>query len=264
MAMLPNPMIAPRSILLEPVLADDGVQRLVQDCEPGQCLLFADHERRVDPDRGRVRHRDQAAPQALLVQRLGDGLRERLLRRPVTDELDAEQQRAVLARDRLDRSDEPLGRHHVAGGALNGLDDDRADLAGGLIANDVAHKLGARDAAVRIAELERAAVAVGIRRQVSTRRERPQVMLELAPDETEHTTSLAVKPAPEADDLGLARAALANRKAASTASAPPENIWMRVRPAGVTEASSSRNLARVSVVKLPNVSRSTCRFRAST
>src|SRR2546422_6824119 len=29
----------------------------------------------------------------------------------------------------------------------------------------------------------------------------------------------------------------------------PENIWMRVRPSGVTEASSSRNLARVSVVK---------------
>src|SRR2546422_5254253 len=76
MAMLPNPMIAPRSILLEPVLADDGVQRLVQDCEPGQCLLFADHERRVDPDRGRVRHCDQAAPQALLVQRLGDGDRK--------------------------------------------------------------------------------------------------------------------------------------------------------------------------------------------
>src|SRR6266581_3047527 len=343
MAMLPNPMIAPRSILLEPVLADDGVQRLVQDCEPGQCLLFADHERRVDPDRGRVRHRDQAAPQALLVQRLGDGLREGLLRRPVTDELDAEhqpaaahladapvlllqrleacehdladalgvgdeilleddlergeprgggervapvargasarvgprlagrdrvrgdhageresaahaladrhdvrdhavvlrgphragsaeprqhlvhdQQRAVLARDRLDRSDEPLGRHHVAGGALNGLDDDRADLAGGLVANDVAHKLGARDAAVRVAELERAAVAVGVRRQVSTRRERPQVMLELAPDETEHTTSLAVKPAPKADDLRLARGGLGQ----------PQGCLDRLRTAG--------------------------------
>src|SRR5207245_9237844 len=49
---------------------------------------------------------------------------------------------------------------------------------------------------------------VGVRRQVSTRRERPQVMLELAPDETEHTTSLAVKPAPEADDLRLARGGL--------------------------------------------------------
>src|SRR5437016_1121778 len=343
MAMLPNPMIAPRSILLEPVLADDGAERLVQDREPGQCLLFTDHERWVDADRRRVGHRDQAAPQALLVERLGDGLRERRLRRSVTDELDAEhepaaahladapvfllqrlearehdladtlgvgdevlleddlergeprgggervatvargagarvgprlagrdrvrgdhageresaahaladrhdvrdhavvlrgphragsaeprqhlvhdQQRAVLARDRLDRSDEPLGRHHVAGGALNGLDDDRADLAGGLVANDVAHKLGARDAAVRVAELERAAVAVGVRRQVSTRRVRPQVMLELAPDETEHTTTLAVKPAPEADDLRLARGGLGQ----------PQGCLDRLRTAG--------------------------------
>ena len=59
-------------------------------------------------------------------------------------------------------------------------------------------------------------------------------------------------------------AALASRSAASTASAPPENIWMRVSPSGVSEASSSRNRARVSVVKLPKVSRSTWRFSAST
>src|SRR5881409_1725787 len=60
-AMLPTPTIAPRSMLLEPVLADDGAERLVQDREPGQCLLFTDHERRVDADRRRVGHRDQAA-----------------------------------------------------------------------------------------------------------------------------------------------------------------------------------------------------------
>src|SRR2546428_9945204 len=89
MAMLPNPMIAPRSILLEPVLADDGAERLVQDCEPGQCLLLADHERRVDSDRGRVRHRHQAPPPALLVQRPGDGPRERPPPPPVTDHLQA-------------------------------------------------------------------------------------------------------------------------------------------------------------------------------
>src|SRR5438034_11364868 len=94
MAMLPNPMIAPRSILLEPVLADGGAERLVEDREPGQCRLFADHERRVDAARWRVRHRDQAAPEALLVERLGDGLRERSLRRPVAAELDAEPQPA--------------------------------------------------------------------------------------------------------------------------------------------------------------------------
>src|SRR5207247_3460080 len=88
-ARLPTPTIAPRSMLLEPVLADDGAERLVQDREPGQCLLFTDHERRVDADRRRVGHRDQAAPQALLIERLGDGLRERRLRRSVTDELEA-------------------------------------------------------------------------------------------------------------------------------------------------------------------------------
>ena len=57
---------------------------------------------------------------------------------------------------------------------------------------------------------------------------------------------------------------LASRKAASTASAPPEYSWMRVSPAGVRVASSSRKRARVSVVKEPNVRRSACRFRAST
>src|SRR5439155_50110 len=59
-------------------------------------------------------------------------------------------------------------------------------------------------------------------------------------------------------------AARPSRRAASTASAPPENIWMRVRPSGVTEVSSSRNLARVSVVKLPKVSRSPGRLRGWT
>ena len=59
-------------------------------------------------------------------------------------------------------------------------------------------------------------------------------------------------------------AALARRSAASTASAPPENIWMRVSPSGVTLASSSRNFARASVVKLPKVSCSTWRLSEST
>src|SRR4029450_13219404 len=40
--------------------------------------------------------------------------------------------------------------------------------------------------------------------------------------------------------------------------------WFRVSPAGVIEASRSRKRARVSVVKLPNVSCSACRLSAST
>src|SRR2546428_12078811 len=92
MAMLPNPMIAPRSILLEPVLADGGAERLVEDREPGQCLLFADHERRGDAGRGAVRHPGPAAPHAPPVERLGDGPRERVLRPPAPVELAAEDQ----------------------------------------------------------------------------------------------------------------------------------------------------------------------------
>ena len=67
---------------------------------------------------------------------------------------------------------------------------------------------------------------------------------------------------PTTSDLPVA--ACARRSAASTASAPPEKSWMRFSPSGVTEASKSRNFARGSVVKLPNVSRSTWRLSAST
>src|SRR5205823_3732043 len=116
-----------------------------------------------------------------------------------------DQERAMVARDRLDRPEEALGRHDVARGPLDGLDDDRADLAGGLVPDDVAHEIRARDAAVRIAEPERAAVAVGVRRHVPARHERPEVVFELAPEEREHATGLAVEPAPEADDLRLPR-----------------------------------------------------------
>ena len=72
------------------------------------------------------------------------------------------------------------------------------------------------------------------------------------------------KPPQNPTTSALAVAAFASRSAASTASAPPEYIWMRVSPSGVTEARSSRNRARVSVVKLPKVRRSTWRLSAST
>ncbi|MBF8288271.1 MAG: hypothetical protein HW381_1379 [Candidatus Rokubacteria bacterium] len=86
------------------------------------------------------------------------------------------------------------------------------------------------------------------------------MMLEVAAEETQHAARLAMKAAPEADDL----ATLASLNAASTVSAPPENIWMRVRPSGVTEATNSRKRARASVVKLPKVSFSICFLSAST
>src|SRR3970282_449232 len=79
MATLPSPMTAPRSMLLEPVLPDYGPQGLVEDGEPVERGLFADDQRRFDPHRRRIRHRGEPAPEALLVERLGHVLSERLL-----------------------------------------------------------------------------------------------------------------------------------------------------------------------------------------
>src|SRR5215831_18125271 len=53
------------------------------------------------------------------------------------------------------------------------------------------------------------------------------------------------KPPQKPSTSALPVAAWTSRSAASTASAPPENIWMRVSPSGVTEDSRSRNFARV-------------------
>src|SRR5713226_7327204 len=104
MATLPKPMIPPRRILLELVLADDGLQGFVEDREPGQSGLFADDERRVDAHGGRVRHGGQSAAQALLVESLGDVLAERLLGPAVLHELDAQEEAA--APDLAHRSEE--------------------------------------------------------------------------------------------------------------------------------------------------------------
>src|SRR2546429_6145272 len=78
-ATLPSPMMAPRSILPEPVLPRDGAQGLVEDRQPGERLGLADDQRRVDADRRRVAHRDEAAPQAFLVERPGHLPPQRLL-----------------------------------------------------------------------------------------------------------------------------------------------------------------------------------------
>src|SRR5262249_59663110 len=72
-------------------------------------------------------------------------------------------------------------------------------------ADHVAHELRARDAALGIGHLERAAIAVGVGRGMLTRNEGTEVVLEIAPEEAEHAARLAVEPAPEAEDLVLAR-----------------------------------------------------------
>src|SRR5512144_1770899 len=321
-ATFPRPMTAPRRRLVSPMPRQHRPQRLVQD---GQALageVLGDEEGRIDPDRRRVGHRHEPAPQALLVEIAGDVLADRLAGLPVLDQLDPEQQtpathladgavlllealelgehdrahpvrvldqvlveddlergeprrggeriaavarraeawigprlgggqgvggdhagereaashplahrhdvghdalvvgaphragaaepgdhlvgeeqRPVIAGHRLDRAQEAVGRDDVARGALDRLHDDRGDLPRGLVADDVAHVLGARDAAVRIAELERAAVAVGVGRRVLAGQERTLVMLEVAAEQAEDAAGLAVEAAPEPDDL---------------------------------------------------------------
>src|SRR4051812_42432170 len=67
-------------------------QRLVEDVEALERLVFADVQRRVDPDDRRVAHGDEPAPQALLEERLREVLRDELLRPAVLHELDPEKQ----------------------------------------------------------------------------------------------------------------------------------------------------------------------------
>src|ERR1043166_4316156 len=81
-ATLPKPMIAPRrippelppvfaptAVLVQAVARQDRGQRVLEDGEAFHRRLLGDHERRIDPDRRRVRHRDEPAPKTLLVER---------------------------------------------------------------------------------------------------------------------------------------------------------------------------------------------------
>ena len=78
------------------------------------------------------------------------------------------------------------------------------DLAAGLIADDVAQEVRARDPALRKAQLQRTAVAVRVRRHVAAGHEGAEVVLEVAAEQSEHPARLAVEPAPEAEHLVLA------------------------------------------------------------
>ncbi len=94
----------------------DGPERLVEDLEAVERRLLVDVERRVDADDRRVRHRDEAAAQALLEERLREVLRDELLRAPVLHELDAEEQplAAHVADDRGASPASPGARASIA------------------------------------------------------------------------------------------------------------------------------------------------------
>ncbi len=121
------------------------------------------------------------------------------------DHLVGDEECAVLLGDRAHRGQEPGRRDDVAGGALHRLDDDRGDLAAGLVPDHGARFLGARDAAVRVRQVERATVAVGVGRDVGPRHERPQAVLEVAPEQRQDAAGLSVEGAGVADELELLR-----------------------------------------------------------
>src|SRR5215475_1571536 len=91
-ATLPRPTMAPRSTLVKPVRGEHRLQRLVEDGETGQRGVVRDDEGWIEPDHRAVAHGDQAAPQALLIERPGDVLRKRLLGAPVLHQLDTQHQ----------------------------------------------------------------------------------------------------------------------------------------------------------------------------
>ncbi len=72
------------------------------------------------------------------------------------------------------------------------------------------------------------------------------------------------KPPQKLMNSHLPVADLASRRAASTASAPPEKSWMWVRPSGNRLLTRFRNLARFSVEKLPKVDFSSCSLSMAT
>ena len=119
------------------------------------------------------------------------------------DHLIEDQQRVELARHRLHRR-QPVGRwDHVARRPLDGLDDDGGQRTGGVEPDELPQEVDAGEAARRVLELERAAVAVGIGRQVVADRQRPELVLELAAHQAEHARGLAVEAAPESHHLVL-------------------------------------------------------------
>jgi hypothetical protein len=133
-------------------------------------------------------------------------------RRPVRpepgDHLVGDQERAQLVGQRARRGQELGRRDHVPGRALHRLDDHRRYRArrGGL--DLLAADLGAGDAAARVAEAHRAAVAVGVRDLVRARRHRSQLVLERRPHQRQHAQRLAVEAAPVRHHLVLAGGAL--------------------------------------------------------
>src|SRR5207248_4482433 len=83
------------------------------------------------------------------------------------DHLVGDEDGAVLFRHRLHPLEELRRRDDVASGALHGLDDDGGQGSRGLMGELLAREVGAGDVASRVRQLERAAVAIRVRQDVS-------------------------------------------------------------------------------------------------
>src|SRR5438094_984523 len=139
-ATLPSPMMAPRSILPEPVLPRDGAQGLVEGRQRIAAVARRT-EARIGPwlGGGDDVARDHAAQREAAADPLADGHDvgdhalvlgppHRARAAEAGDHLVGDEQRAVLAGDGLDRGQEAGRGDDVAGGALDRLDDDGGDL----------------------------------------------------------------------------------------------------------------------------------------
>src|SRR5581483_12139957 len=97
-ATLPNPIKPPRSTRrrpsVQPELARDGAEGLVKNVDAAQRLVLGDHQRRIDANDMRIRHRDKAARQRLMEKRERNLLVQRLLGLAIGHHLDADHQAA--------------------------------------------------------------------------------------------------------------------------------------------------------------------------
>ncbi len=148
---------------------------------------------------------------------------------------------------------------------LHRLDDHGRDHAGRVRLELLADEVEAGHAAIGIGELERAAVAVGVRHEVRAGRQRAPLLLPLVADQAHDPAGLAVEAAPEAHHLELLRVATWRD---GSPPRPPRPRRCRAgcasgRP-GASSAISLSTPSRGSVVKLPTVSRCSCCVRLAT
>ncbi len=115
------------------------------------------------------------------------------------DHLVGDQQRAEILGHRFHRGQPVVGRYHIARRPLHRLGDDRRERAAGTHLDLLARKIDAVQPAVGILQLERAAVAIGIRHSVLAALQRAVALLRFVADKAKHAAGLAMKAAPEAD-----------------------------------------------------------------